>query len=117
MYEDSPTVSRVWMTFDKSRRLEAIESDCHASAGEKKVLCEFGWAQGAHELEFGERLQIPPMAEPVGCCDAVEFRLNELCGTKDPISYFEWREVKVGSGCLPAGEHGVEPVGHLSIPP
>ena len=81
MYEYPPTVSRIWPTFDEPSSLEAVESDCHSSAGQKKVLGEFGWAQGAYEFELSERLEISAMAEPVRGGDAVKSRLNELGGT------------------------------------
>ena len=112
MHEYPSTISRIWMTFDEPGRLEAIESDRHPSAGEKKVLGKIRRSQGANELKLGECLEIPAMAQPVGGGDVIESRLNQMGGPKYSIAHFERREIKVRSGCLPASEHGVETIGH-----
>jgi hypothetical protein len=113
VHEYASTVSRVWPALDEPGLLEAIESDCHSSAGQKKILRKFGWAQGSDEVQLSKCLEISAMAEPVGGRYVVESGLDQVSGAKDSSSHLKGREIEVGPGCLPAGEHGVETVGHF----
>lgn len=115
MHEYTPPVPRVGLAFDEPGFLEAIESDCHSPGGQEEKFSQFGWGQGADEVELGEGFEITPMAETVGGRDVVEPRLDQVGGAQHARPYLEWREVEVGARRLPSFEDVVESIGRSLI--
>jgi len=114
MHEHTSAISRIGVAFDEPGCLKAVESDCHPPAGQEEIPSQLGWGQRPDELELGEGLEVPPMAEPVGRGDVVESHLNQVGGSQHPSSDFERREVQVRAGSSPPLEHVAKTVGHVS---
>jgi hypothetical protein len=115
MYEHAAPVVGVGLAFDEPGCLEAIESHRHSSTGQEEILSQLGWGQGANQVELGQDFEVSLMAEAVGGGDAVQSRLEEMCGAQHPRTHFEWREVDLGASCPPPPQDMVKTVRRASV--